>query len=79
VCTNSPQCYIMTVQGQLVRRFASGKKEGSGGDFNCATVSPQGELHAILCLSRFFFVWTIVVSSDVFSPVAGFLVSLPHW
>ena len=53
VCTNSPQCFILTLQGQLVRRFASGKKEGSGGDFNCATVSPQGML--LFFLGIFFF------------------------
>jgi hypothetical protein len=42
ICTNSPHAYIMTVQGQPVRRFSSGKQPGAGGDFNCATMSPQG-------------------------------------
>jgi hypothetical protein len=42
VCTNSAQAFIMTTQGQLIKRFSSGKQTGSGGDFNCATLSPQG-------------------------------------
>lgn len=53
MCTNSPQCFILTLQGQLVRRFTSGKKEGTGGDFNCATMSPQG---VCWCVSQFGFV-----------------------
>lgn len=43
VVTSSAQAYIMTTQGQLVRRFSSGKQTGAGGDFTCATMSPQGE------------------------------------
>jgi WD40 repeat-containing protein SMU1 len=42
VCTNTTQAYIMTLKGQTVRRFSSGKKAGEGGDFSCATISPQG-------------------------------------
>lgn len=61
VCTNSPQCYIMTVQGQLVRRFSSGKKEGQGGDFNCATMSPQGKK-----ISFFFVLFNFVFFSLAF-------------
>jgi hypothetical protein len=45
VCTNSAQAFIMTTQGQLIKRFSSGKQTGSGGDFNCATLSPQGSPH----------------------------------
>ena len=42
VGTNSAVAYIMTTQGQLVRRMASGKQ--TGGDFICATLSPQGKI-----------------------------------
>jgi hypothetical protein len=48
ICTNSPHAYIMTVQGQPVRRFSSGKQLGAGGDFNCATMSPQGTQSVML-------------------------------
>lgn len=41
VCTNSPQAFIMTTHGQVVRSFSSGKQ--CGGDFVCATISPQGK------------------------------------
>jgi WD40 repeat-containing protein SMU1 len=41
VATKSPQAYIMTLHGQVVRSFSSGKT--TGGDFTCATVSPQGK------------------------------------
>ena len=40
VCTGSAQAFIVTTQGQVVKRFASGKQ--TGGDFTCATISPQG-------------------------------------
>lgn len=41
VCTRSAEAYIFTLQGQLVKTFSSGKR--SGGDFLCATLSPQGK------------------------------------
>jgi len=41
VCTKSPQAFLMTSQGQMVRTFSSGKS--IGGDFLCATISPQGK------------------------------------
>lgn len=40
VVAKSPHVFIITTQGQLVKTFSSGKQ--SGGDFLCATVSPQG-------------------------------------
>jgi len=41
VCSKSPNAFLMTTQGQLIRTFSSGKT--SGGDFLCATLSPQGK------------------------------------
>jgi WD40 repeat-containing protein SMU1 len=41
VCNKSPNAYIMTIQGQIIKTYSSGKL--SGGDFVCATVSPQGK------------------------------------
>jgi WD40 repeat-containing protein SMU1 len=41
ISTASSQAFIMTIQGQIVKKFWSGKQ--SGGDFTCATVSPQGK------------------------------------
>ena len=45
VVTSSAQAYIMTTQGQMIRRFSSGKQTGAGGDFTCATLSPQGKFN----------------------------------
>ncbi|EOY17409.1 Transducin family protein / WD-40 repeat family protein isoform 3 [Theobroma cacao] len=41
VCNKTSSIYIMTLQGQVVKSFSSGKKEG--GDFAAACVSPKGE------------------------------------
>jgi hypothetical protein len=40
VCTKSSQAFLMTAQGQVIRSYSSGK--AAGGDFICATISPQG-------------------------------------
>ena len=42
VCVKGPQAFLMTSQGQVVRSFSSGKLVG--GDFVCATTSPQGKV-----------------------------------
>lgn len=42
VVTKSANAYIMTQSGEVLKTFAGGKPTGQGGDFLCATLSPQG-------------------------------------
>ncbi|KAJ1283597.1 hypothetical protein BS78_03G140200 [Paspalum vaginatum] len=41
VCSKTSAIFIMTLQGQVVKTFSSGKR--AGGDFVAASVSPKGE------------------------------------
>ncbi|CAG8468310.1 9429_t:CDS:10 [Ambispora gerdemannii] len=59
VCNKSAMVYLMTMRGQILKSFTSGKK--TGGDFMGCTVSPQGDF--IYCVGEDSIIYSFNVTS----------------